>query len=322
MDNEKMPKNAENLICEYCDFKCSKQSNMNMHIATRKHINNQKRYKNDNEIMPKMPQNPAIQKIERVEKVKKCQPTEDNFVCDCGKVYKFSSGLSRHKLNCNKKAPQTVFPDEPTDKQLILMLIKENSEMKNLMMEVCRKMQPANNNISNSHNNNSNNKFNLQFFLNDTCKDALNLTEFVNSLELQLTDLENVGTIGYVNGLTNIIIKNLRALEFNKRPVHCSDIKREILYVKEENKWEKEKEEHENLTKAIKTIACKNINQITEWKKKHPGCEYSNNEKNDDYLKIINESMGAYTDQENTEYINKIIKNVAKEVVIEKDINV
>jgi hypothetical protein len=305
MDNEKMPKNAEKITCIYCDFKCSKQSNMNTHFLTLKHKNNEKRYINDNEKMPKMPEAPSF--------------IPEKFICECGKTYKFSSGLSRHKLNCSKQHSNMI--DEPTDKQLILMLIKENSEMKNLMMEVCKKMQPSNN-VSNSHNNNSNNKFNLQFFLNDTCKDALNLTDFVSSLELKLSDLENVGTIGYVNGLSDIIIKNLKALEYNKRPVHCSDFKREIIYVKEENKWEKEKEEREKLTKAIKKIACKNINQISVWQKNHPGCEYSSDKNNDTYLKIVNESMGAYTEKENEEYINKIIKNVAKEVIIEKDINI
>ena len=298
MDNKKMPKNAEIFTCIFCDFHCSKKSNMVTHCLTRKHKINQ----NDNKKMPKMPKMPKSE--------------IEIFVCECGREYKFGSGLSRHKLKCAKN-------EEPSDKQLILMLIKENSEMKNLMMEVCTKMQPVSN-VSHIHNNNSNNKFNLQFFLNDTCKDALNLTDFINSLQLQLSDLENVGTIGYVNGLSNIIIKNLNALEINKRPVHCSDFKREILYVKEENKWEKEEKERENLTKAIKTIAHKNINQIILWKQKHPGCEYSDHLKNDKYLQIVNESMGAYTEKENDEYINKIIKNVAKEVIIEKekDINI
>jgi hypothetical protein len=205
---------------------------------------------------------------------------------------------------------------EPSDKELIMMLIKENAEMKTLMLDVCKKIQPTISNVSNVSN--SHNKFNLHFFLNTTCKDALNLTDFVDSMKIKLTDLENVGSIGYVNGLSNIIINNLKALDINKRPVHCSDVKREIMYVKEENKWEKEKDERENLKKAIKKIAYKNVIEIPNWQKVNPGCEYSNNKKNDNFLKIVNESMGALTEQENEEYINKIIKNVAKEVTIEK----
>jgi hypothetical protein len=134
--------------------------------------------------------------------------------------------------------------------------------------------------------------------------------------------LENVGTNGYVNGISNIIIKNLNALEVNKRPVHCSDLKREIMYVKDENKWEKENNEKEKLQKAIKKVSYKNVLQISGWQKEHPGCEYSHNKKNDEYLQILNESMGAFTAEENAENINKIIKNVAKEVAIEKEIDI
>jgi hypothetical protein len=225
-------------------------------------------------------------------------------------VYKSQPGLWAHDKKCTKNML------EPSEKQLIMMLIKENSEMKTLMMDVCKNIQPTVLNTNSTVNNN--NKFNLQFFLNDTCKDALNLTEFVNSLRLQLADLENVGSIGYVNGLSNIIIKNLNALEITKRPVHCSDIKREVMYVKEENKWEKEKDEKVQLTRAIRKIAFKNIKQLPNWQNENPGHEYSDNKKNDVFLQILNESVGPLSDRENEESINKIIKNVAKEVCIDK----
>jgi hypothetical protein len=146
----------------------------------------------------------------------------------------------------------------------------------------------------------------------------MNITDFVSSIKLQLTDLENVGKNGYVNGISNIIVKNLNSLEINKRPVHCSDLKREIMYVKDENKWEKEKEK-EKLSKAINKVSYKNVLQIPTWQKEHPGCEYSHNKENDKYLHIVHESMGALTEQDKIENINKIIKNVAKEVVIERE---
>ena len=144
----------------------------------------------------------------------------------------------------------------------------------------------------------------------------MNITDFVSSIKLQLTDLENVGKNGYVNGISNIIVKNLNALEVNKRPVHCSDLKREIMYVKDENKWEKEKEKLEN---TIKKVSYKNVLKILEWQKEHPGCEYSHHKENDKYLHIVHESMGASTEEEKKENINKIITKIAKEVVIEKE---
>ena len=172
------------------------------------------------------------------------------------------------------------------------------------------------NGTNNTNITNNNKTFNLQFFLNETCKDAMNITDFVNSINLQLTDLENVGKNGYVNGISNIIVKNLNALEVNKRPVHCSDLKREIMYIKDENRWEKEKEKLEN---AIKKVSYKNVLKILEWQKEHPGCEYSCNKENDKYLQIVNESMGALTEEEKIKNINKIITRIAKEVVIEKE---
>jgi hypothetical protein len=286
-------KNTNNFICETCNFKCCKKGDWTRHLTTAKHLN----LTSDNKNLHTF--------------------TSNSYSCtNCDKIYKSRVGLWNH----NKKFHNKKEDDDLTDKQLIRLLMKENAEIKILMTEVCKKMQQPTNttsNMNNSHNN-SHNKFNLQFFLNETCKDALNLTEFVNSMQIQLTDLENVGTIGYVNGLSNIIIKNLNALEVNKRPVHCSDIKREVMYVKEENKWEKENDEKDKLSKAIKKVSYKNVLQIQNWQKENPGCEYSHNKKNDEYLQIVNESMGAFTEEENEEYINKIIKNVAKEVIIEK----
>jgi hypothetical protein len=290
---KKMPKNAEIFKCEKCDFTCLKRSNWNTHILTLKHKN--RTILNDLE-----PKN-----------------AENKYTCqNCNKTYKARNSLWYHEQKCNtKKNDQendTINKSIDNKDELILMLIKENNEIQKQMIEVIK------NGTNNTINTNSNNKtkFNLNFFLNETCKDAMNITDFVSSLKLQLTDLENVGKNGYVNGISNIIVKNLNALEVNKRPVHCSDLKREIMYVKDENKWEKEKEK---LKTAVKKISYKNVLQIQKWQKEHPGCQYSHNNQNDEYLQILNESMGALTEEEKLENINKIIKNVAKEVVIEKE---
>jgi len=149
----------------------------------------------------------------------------------------------------------------------------------------------------------------------------MNIMDFVDSLKLQLSDLENVGKLGYVNGLSNIIVKNLNALDVRKRPVHCSDPKREILYIKDENKWEKENDNKIKLKKAIKYIAHKNTKLIPEWKAQNPECVYSNSTKSDEYNKIIIEAMGGEDlSVESSINENKIIKNVAKNVTIDKNV--
>jgi hypothetical protein len=175
-----------------------------------------------------------------------------------------------------------------------------------------------NNNSHNTTNNIDNKTFNLQFFLNETCKDAMNITDFVSSIKLSLEDLENTGRQGYIQGISNIIIKNLNNLEQHLRPLHCSDYKREVLYIKDNNKWTKDAENKPMLTKAIKTIANENIKQINKWKDHYPDCVKSDSKKNNLYLKIVSNSMNGLTKEEGDKNINKIISNIVKEVVIEK----
>ena len=297
MMTQKSPKIAKKFLCEKCHYECCKQSDWNKHILTSKHI------KDDIELQ-------------------KNRQNRQKFICDCGKEYKYRQGLSNHKKNCIQpvKIEETnqIKDIGNITPELIIEIIKQNQEFKDLLMEQNKTIIELSKNIGNNNNNNITNKtkFNLNFFLNETCKDAMNITDFVNSIKLQLTDLENVGHNGYVNGISNIIVKNLNALDVNKRPVHCSDIKREIMYIKDENRWEKEKEKLEN---AIKKVSYKNVLKILEWQKEHPGCEYSCNKENDKYLQIVNESMGALTEEEKMKNINKIITRIAKEVVIEKE---
>jgi hypothetical protein len=155
-------------------------------------------------------------------------------------------------------------------------------------------------------------------FLNETCKDAMNIMDFVDSIKVQLTDLEKVGKIGYVEGISNIIVKNLNSLDETKRPVHCTDSKREVMYIKDEDKWEKENETKQKLRKAIKHVAHKNSKMLKEFKTKHPDCEKSESKFSDQYNKLIVEAMGGKGDND-LEKEDKIIKNIAKEVIINKD---
>ena len=169
--------------------------------------------------------------------------------------------------------------------------------------------------------NNSNNKtFNLHLFLNETCKDAMNIMDFVDSIKFQLSDLESVGEFGYINGLSKIIIRNLKALDENMRPVHCSDLKREKLFVKDAGKWEKECADNKILKNAIKYIAHKNVKMIPAFREKYPDCIYSDSRKSDQYNRLIIEAMGGDGDDEDSKS-NKIISKIAKEIVIDKNIS-
>ena len=204
------------------------------------------------------------------------------------------------------------------------MLLKENKELKTFMMEqqnlvldIC-KQGTHNSNNTNSNNTNSHNKtFNLNMFLNETCKDAMNISEFVDSIKFQLSDLESVGELGYVKGISNIIVKNLNALDITQRPVHCADKKREVLYIKDDNKWEREDGDNKNIRKMIKRVALKNYKQVKDFREKYPDCNKSNSKYADKYNKIIVESMGGEGDNEK-ENEDKIIRNISKEVVIDK----
>jgi hypothetical protein len=191
-------------------------------------------------------------------------------------------------------------------------------EQQKQILEVCKNGTNNNNNNNNNTTNSHNKTFNLQFFLNEECKDALNISEFVSSIKIQLEDLETTGQLGYVEGVSNIINRNLNDLDQTKRPIHCSDAKREVLYIKNDDQWIKENETKPILTKAIKQIANENIKQISEWRKKYPDCTKSESRKNDQYLNIVSNAMSGITTEEQLSNYEKIISRVAKEVVIEK----
>jgi hypothetical protein len=239
-------------------------------------------------------------------------PKNAEYACKCGNIYKHKSGLSRHKKIC------TIGNEDTTDKDIIMMLLKEHSEIKSLLMEVIK--NGTTNNSNNTINNNSHNKaFNLQFFLNETCKNAMNIMDFAESIQLQLSDLENVGKAGYVEGISSIIVKNLKALDITERPIHCTDKKRETMYIKDEDKWEKDTEEKNKMRKVIKKVACKNQRLLSKYKEEHPGCNYSESKFSDQYSKIVIEAMGGVGNND-IEKEDKIIQKIAKEVVIDKTI--
>ena len=280
-------------VCEICDYSSSRKSQYDRHNLTGKH----KKLTNSNKFSSE---------------------SSEIFNCkNCDKTYKSRVGLWNHKKKCStnicKEIKEEIKDNEPSDKDLIMTLIKENAELKNMMMDVI-KNGTNNTNI----NNNSNNKtFNLQFFLNETCKDAMNIMDFVDSIKIQLCDIESIGELGFVNGMSKLIIKNLNALAENMRPVHCNDPKRDSLYVKDANVWEKEDSDNKKIKKAIKYISHKNICAIPEWKAKYPDCIYSDSKKSNQYNHIVIEAMGGPGDNDD-EKADKIVKKIAKEVTIDK----
>jgi hypothetical protein len=224
---------------------------------------------------------------------------------------------------CDLIPKQEIAPDNNVintlineNKSLKEFMMEQSADFKNIILEVCKNFQPST--VNSNNNNNSHNKtFNLQVFLNETCKDAMNIMDFADSIKLQLTDLENVGEYGFVNGISKIIIKSLQDMDVNLRPVHCSDLKREVAYVKENGKWEKDTPDNKLIKKAIKRVANRNIRQIPEWKKLYPDCIFSDSNKSDQYNELTIEAMGGRGNDDDAK-ANKIVRKIMKNVVIDK----
>ena len=323
MLNKKRAESAEiiyKFVCEKCDFKCSKKCGYERHILTRKHS--------------KLTDLTYSQNLLTIK-----EQTQELQCENCNKNYKSRVGLWYHLKKCSKQPDETeekninVTNQNETNelRELVIKLMNENADIKNAMikensklqqqnyelqkqvLDVCKNMKPSIANICN----NNNKTFNLHFFLNEQCKDAMNISEFINSVTLSVKDLERVGTLGYVEGISSIIIKQLGNLDIHKRPMHCSDTKRETLYIKDENKWEKEDQENKKIKSVIKSVEHKNLKMINEWTKEHPNYKESKEKDNDTYLKILMEATGSPGNYEDKG--NKIIKKIAKAVAIEKN---
>ena len=299
-DNDNLGKLCFKYYCEKCDYKTCKKSSFDKHIESKKHKNNDLTT-NNNENYAKL--------------------CSKKYECEnCEKSFNDRAGLWRHNKKCNE--PQNSNKSSEISQELILTIIKQNSELQQTIVEQNKTIIEMSKNIqtTNSHNNNNTNShnktFNLQFFLNETCKDAMNITDFVDSIKLQLSDLIKVGEIGYVEGLSSIITKNLNALDITQRPVHCTDKKREVLYVKDENKWEKEDENKNKIRKVIKKVMIKNQRLLPEYKEKYPDYNKASSKISDQYNTIIVESMGGRGDND-YEKENKIIKNITKVTTID-----
>ena len=289
-----VPESSDTFVCECCDYTTSRKSQYDRHLSTDKH---KKRENETNETDLK-------------------QESSKKFVCFCNKSFNSRTSLWRHKNKCIESKTN----EDPSDKELIMMLIKQNTQ---LIQQNAELVKTGTNNttiLNNSHNTNSHNKtFNLQFFLNETCKDAMNIMDFVDSIKLQLSDLENVGKMGFVDGISNIIVKSLNSLDETKRPVHCTDTKREVMYVKDEDKWEKENDNKPKIRKLIKHVTHKNTKLIKDFKAKYPGCEKSESKYSNSYDKLVIEAFGGKGDNDE-EKENKIIKKISNVTTIDKNV--
>jgi len=283
-------KNAK-FSCDICCFDSNNKYDYSKHLLTAKHSK-------------------ATQCNDKTQK----EASSDKLICCCGKKYADRVGLWRHKKNCIfQKDSENNISD--TSSNLILELIKQNQDFQKQILDLVKENGLCGNTI-NSHNTNSNN-FNLNFFLNEKCKDAMNISDFIKSLEISFEDFENVGTLGYAEGISKIIINNLKNTEVEKRPMHCSDLKRETMYIKDKDIWENDKEKTLFIS-AIKGVAHKNFMRSFDWKKENPDYSDSSSKTMDKYTKILYENSGPQTTEEREKEYNKILRRVAREVMINK----
>ena len=300
-----VPKIPKIYHCILCDYNTSNKKDYNKHLLTQKHKNRE---------------NETIETSNSKEK--------DNAIqCFCGNIFNSRTTLWRHKKKCSNQL-KTSLTNEQTQHELIQYLMKENSEFKQLMIEQNKSMielaknsaghNNNNNNNNTTNNNNNTNNFNLNFYLNETCKNAMNIMDFVNQLQIKNNDLEETARLGFAEGISKIFINGLKQINIPDRPIHCSDTKRETLYIKDNNEWNKETDDKIILTNAIKQVAHKNMKQISEWTKIHPLYKDSSSKVNDKYLKIVSESMSGSSKEETNKNYSKIIKNIVKETVINK----
>jgi hypothetical protein len=317
MSDNFVPKNPSEFFCDYCTYNTQYKRDYEKHLLTAKHL---RMTKND----------------------KEAYNCPEKFVCHCGKKYKYRQGLFSHRKQCIKEDDNSTtllkeLPNDMLNTNVILELINQNKEFKDLLMlqskqlmeqanqqskskdELINKLierEPANNNINTINGNvtNNNQKFNLNFFLNETCKDAMTIQEFLDSIRITFDDLLLIGNAGFVNGVSDILIKQLRDLDVSKRPIHCTDSKRDTIYLKENAAWNKDDKDKTKLKQILEKIEYRNVVALRDWCNENPDAKVNNTPNN-----ILKDKIYFQTLQGDDKTRDKIIKNISKEVMVEKE---
>ena len=310
MGDNKLRKVAKEYKCLNCDYVTSRKSSYDKHILTAKHLmvtNGDNLVANNN----------------------------GSYICSCGKEFKFRQGLSRHKKNCNgiqsDTISATITPVSNTNDDLVNVIVKqqeETSELKKLLIEQSQQIHAQQKqiqelipqlqqvtNITNNNNTTNNNKFNLNFFLNEQCKDAISIQHFIENLNIGIRELEHMGNVGYVQGMMSIFSETLGKMNIYERPLHCTDLKRDTLYIKQGDTWTKDTEDKTELKKLVETVKCRNYGSLRLWEREHPEAFECDTQDNIDYMRISSESLGGFNSTD-TIKLNKIIKHVVKEVYV------
>jgi len=314
---EKTPKNAEKFTCIKCNFKCSKQSDYTRHLMTRKHKMIVNDSKNDSK---KTPKNVKL------------------YTCECGKEYKYDSGYYRHKKICTYvHEPEPEHEHEPelevkekttpvTQEKVMETMIKhmENQgrflEKQGMVIDKLAEKLETSESTKVINNYNTTNNFNLNMFLNDTCKNAMNITDFMESIKLTIADMDNLGKVGYVDAVSKLIVDGLNQLDVSERPIHCTDAKRNSLYLKNNDEWNKEAPDMPNIKKVIKNVTNKNQSKIYDWMDQNPTHKSLGTAKHREYMSIVGEAMGPTTDEEETAKFKSIINRVSSATIIDKQV--
>jgi hypothetical protein len=321
-------------FCNECNFNSSNKKDFTRHLTTRKHNDGKDGSIGSNEMEAWKQEIPIA--VNR---------NIFNCVC-CNKSYMSRGSLWKHNQKCkinnnentlesveNKMMMEAVIKPEKFTNDMILELIKQNKELQTTLIEQSAAIMEQNTklvemtskgqtNINNTNSNNTtnnNNQFNINLFLNERCKNAVNIVDFLNSLQVQIQDLEKTGKLGYVEGISSIFLKGLRELNVYQRPIHCTDLKRETVYVKDNNTWEKDNADKTKLKNAIKLIAKKNLKTLPKWQQENPDFITLDTKENNEYLKIALNSLGGQSEEEDEKFTGKIIRNVLKDVVIDKN---
>jgi hypothetical protein len=314
MLTKKSPKNPLHFECEKCAYVTSNKKDYTKHLTTAKH-------KKLTMLTDKIPKIPTM------------------LTCElCDKQYKSRTGLWQHQKKCvPKQEPIEETPIEPSqtppivpDMSVFIDLLKQNQEFKELMVEQFKENQElqkqlieatkaGGQHIENQTNiNNNNQKFNLNFFLNEQCKDAINMSDFLENMELNLEDLSETGRLGYVGGISRILVNKLQELDVYKRPMHCTDMKRETLYIKENDEWEKQVNSKEKIKTIINKVANENRKNLPQWRDEHPESQVFDTPENLEYMNLCNVSLGGFGEVENRQHRDKIMRSVVKEIMINK----